>query len=1077
MKGKLKCVVALILCMSLMFGTSLSTLADTETTGQATTQTEETASVEDAKETKEADGQEESQEQQQTEQDETLPNKQKIQSKVKQYPEYINSQQVGQEYGHPHQSVIGTDFRIENGKYICIWTADHEPPAYGPRNQHYVKILDQTKDIYAISAIRCDLYGGETPGETYYPVYYMNAETDKSYLKDPMFESVKENQKPTKVSDIEETNNLTNGYWTLGTYDGKIETESDLAKVTDTNRKVKPEEQKIVTQTIFIWHEEEQKISDFTFQKMDDKTKQPMQGVEFQLFASKEDGELGELIIEVKSDESGKVIFKNLKAGTYYIKETAPNGYMGSANLQWKLVIDETGTGKLYNVNGTEIKAFGDNEYPIIENYSVQQHLRTQKTASLVDWKKRIYKIDLYAWHDVQVDIPANIVLTVDISGSMPWMLETPSGGKVTIQDIRDGNDYNLQTGGNGWDDYKYYYFDSGEKEYKPIGFNSKDNNWHIIKSKSNGEKTWDTTAIKKGTEVYIRGKDDRTKLNAMLDSIDAFVNKLKASSPNSNIAIVPFAGEVYYADTSLQNISSYDLSDFKRKLVLHGDTNQGAGISAATKLLKNSNNTNPNYIVLFTDGAQTKGEAEDAAGAAKQAGISIFAAGLYNEKNAATQEEVLKKWASKDPEDGSSYAYTATTPEGLEAAFSEIFAEINLSIKNTVIKDIVDTNRFDIVTDSSGEILATNGAYGHNGKLNGSTITWDGVSIGYSDSEENAWHQTIYIKAKNSYIGGNGVTTNLQGSGVTASGVSVSFPQPKVNVLIRYTLQDAEDTVFAGEVLEKYFDSKKDQLITPKYDDKSFDMTSDVNITVSYYYDAECTQPVEANGKADGSEDALRAQYPAEDTTYYVEVQVTPTGTAVSGMESNPDDCLTAINTAKNGAVCTTAKYEIKVVTGSIQITKELEENAKKDATFTFEITKTDDNTKWYRAIYIRAGAKSGKAEILSGLPKGQYNIRELSTIRYKNTKVEQDQNTSCPIQIEGTNTNVYIGCESAKYPSMTDLSAKHVGLTFTNQYNENGKLVDSDAFLNRAVKDENGWHFEQVPISKEVLKDKNRA
>ena len=52
---------------------------------------------------------------------------------------------------------------------------------------------------------------------------------------------------------------------------------------------------------------------------------------------------------------------------------------MGSANLQWKLVIDETGTGKLYNVNGTEIKAFGDNEYPIIENYSVQQHLRTQK--------------------------------------------------------------------------------------------------------------------------------------------------------------------------------------------------------------------------------------------------------------------------------------------------------------------------------------------------------------------------------------------------------------------------------------------------------------------------------------------------------------------------------------------------------------------------------------------------------------------------------------------------------------------------------------------------------------------------
>ena len=60
MKGKLKCVVALILCMSLMFGTSLSTLADTETTGQPAAQTEETKTAEGAKEdaTKETSGQE-----------------------------------------------------------------------------------------------------------------------------------------------------------------------------------------------------------------------------------------------------------------------------------------------------------------------------------------------------------------------------------------------------------------------------------------------------------------------------------------------------------------------------------------------------------------------------------------------------------------------------------------------------------------------------------------------------------------------------------------------------------------------------------------------------------------------------------------------------------------------------------------------------------------------------------------------------------------------------------------------------------------------------------------------------------
>ena len=67
----------------------------------------------------------------------------------------------------------------------------------------------------------------------------------------------------------------------------------------------------------------------------------------------------------------------------------------------------------------------------------------------------------------------------------------------------------------------------------------------------------------KEEQKFILEGKMIVQKLNAMLDSIDAFVNKL-ASSPNSDIAIVPFAGEVYYADTSLQNISSYDLSDFK---------------------------------------------------------------------------------------------------------------------------------------------------------------------------------------------------------------------------------------------------------------------------------------------------------------------------------------------------------------------------------------------------------------------------------------------------------------------------------------------------------------------------------
>ena len=62
--------------------------------------------------------------------------------------------------------------------------------------------------------------------------------------------------------------------------------------------------------------------------------------------------------------------------------------------------------------------------------------LRYDKTAHLLDWDKRTYQIDLYAAHNLKVDMTADIVLALDISGSMPWFVTAPTGGTTTLAEL-----------------------------------------------------------------------------------------------------------------------------------------------------------------------------------------------------------------------------------------------------------------------------------------------------------------------------------------------------------------------------------------------------------------------------------------------------------------------------------------------------------------------------------------------------------------------------------------------------------------------------------------------------------------
>ena len=91
------------------------------------------------------------------------PSNDQTRAQDKEYPIYVNAQQMGQSYlNHEVSYVPG------QSKYNC-----QQDSYYGARDKHYVRI-GNSGDPYEITYIRCDKYQGEDPDNVYYEVIYVN---------------------------------------------------------------------------------------------------------------------------------------------------------------------------------------------------------------------------------------------------------------------------------------------------------------------------------------------------------------------------------------------------------------------------------------------------------------------------------------------------------------------------------------------------------------------------------------------------------------------------------------------------------------------------------------------------------------------------------------------------------------------------------------------------------------------------------------------------------------------------------------------------------------------------------------
>lgn len=308
------------------------------------------------------------------------------------------------------------------------------------------------------------------------------------------------------------------------------------------------------------------------------------------------------------------------------------------------------------------------------------------------------------------------------------------------------------------------------------------------------------------------------------------------------------------------------------------------------------------------------------------------------------------------------------------------------------------------------------------------------------------------------------------------ATGKDLSPETPRIHVYIPH-IKTEDQVVFLGDSLNfGESETLEKQIVeSVEWKDQSGHLVSDIKMEGSapvLKYQAQFVENAD-----NSSEPASLQQYaPISDSNFKLAVQVNKKQLEsgqyrLTNDEKSDESCYKPFVGQQQDH-----DFTIHVVAGEINIKKMLE-NAKNrrpelegDPIFTFRISDKGGHT-WYRFVRIGGDEESASAEILYGLPKGEYTIEELDTIRYENTDVSIESN-SCPVDKQTNSMVAYIGYSNKENPT-TDVTHRKAVVTFTNTRNDSSKLTDSDIRLNRFTKTKDGnWTCEEIttPQSQET-------
>ena len=800
--------------------------------------------------------------------------------------------------------------------------------------------------------------------------------------------------------------------------------------------------------------------AELQFTKINADTKAGLPGATFTLYS---DEQCTTMIEQATSDSAGNVKFNTrLKAGTYYLKETAaPDGYIANSEKYTVTVTATTDSATAVITNSKNEKITS------ISNTEIVKAIEKDKTAHVVNWDERIYEIDLSASSRMQSSIPGtakavDVMLVLDASGSMCEYSGSLSGEEVSWRSAQSNHNSEYYFEQNGTL-YKVSYARSWFGEWR----------WRVYSeygSDGGEQQWWETDHVNIPATV---NTDFISRNEAMKAAATEFVELLAQKSPDSKVGI---AG---YSDGLMNWLALMTVGTDKDSIInaintidANSSTYAYHGLQYANTQLSSSESGNDKIVVLLSDGADNgENSAERVANTLKNNGTTIYSVGF--KVNSSTKR--FLEGIATDP----GHYYGADNMEDLVNSF-KLIVEGGLegtTIENATVTDVINS-RFDVV-DENGNLLSdgaeiedVNGNIGILRKNSSGEwyVEWSGIDIAPKSEGSNlpGWSAKIYVKAKADYIGGNDVPTNADGSGISFSGNTVPFDPPKVNVKVELDISNKEVTIYKGDAVPTD-DTILAQLFSTGYIGK-YGVTKD-SFTWDWYDNEDCTGDPLTTGQLD-------SQNPEADTTYYLKVtynagapsgdsdaNTTLDGTiyhagvddgagnyiveAVNdGLEagSTPNDTFIDYEGEHYGV------YKINVISGEITITKKLTEAAAEAQTFSFRITKdeapfnpADGGTEW--TVDVAAGAAEGTRTI-PNLARGNYVITEVSRDGYELQSVEI--NTSAP---GGTNCDYIPADTSATFVLGDGTDGNNViGNDYT--YNaEDGGTKGAVTFRNAAV------------------------
>lgn len=845
-------------------------------------------------------------------------------------------------------------------------------------------------------------------------------------------------------------------------------------------------------------------------QKVNSNKDQGLNGAHFTLYGDSDcTNKIEDAVSTTVGNVDGKVIFRSkLREGTYYLKETqAPDGYVRSTetwNVEVKKKSDTEVSVTLKDSSGKIVedkKIVNQTQQEIIDSSMVYS-----KTAKVKNWDQRTYDINISAASTstsstvIERDSVADIMMVFDMSGSMNDDGSLLKKGRFdTVKDSLDTTKvyyYNTNT-------YPMIYID-GKWQY----YNGSD--W---KMPSNSDYRYHNYG-----NVYTWN----SRITALKEAAIAFIKDTASKSPKSKIGITTFDGYVsgyswlgpQYATRGnvIQPITTVGNSPFEMikavgKITADGGTSPQKELEKASSQLESVKDDGlSKYIILFTDGApsdESDTKATEASISTLKSKATIFTVALSSGgievpgRSDKDNIEWMKELATDEK-----HAFHVSDATGLGNIFKTIQETIthNIDITDATITDVIDP-RFVIVNDNNtiitneelakvGTITLNNGgvvSLDGNGRQ---VVTWNEQTI--PNKAKGQWSNTITVKAKDEYIGGNDVPTNVApDSKITTGYGNAILPQPKVNVKSDLVVNNKETTIFYGDtvptaddILKVLFDKANPRGYVTQLDGKekvvSYTIGADgqeikpEDFTLTWYEDEDCTKEIKV-------EDMAKVVPEPESKQYYLKVtynvgQPSDKSKANTTKKFEDDTQITYISGKSDGSGVLTAHnsqkdttreygvYTINIITGQIKIIKKLESEAKEDVEFTFDVTNEAGAKIATATATIEAGNKEGTVtlklengvkeqisendtSILTGLARGEYKVTEKPNSNYTLKKLVAGTTTNCK-------NAVVLADRQIKFSIGTDTDSKQV-LKGENTDTTNGKIGVAEFTNEQSVAD----------------------